>query len=263
MAPVKLMREVRCFLTASEAAQPVTNSWSGGPSVDCLAPYVTLRAVVAGEIDARTGYVCNIRALDELLRTVVAPALMNRATLQDASPAALIAAAFRAAAGRCPSGIRLHELHLLVSPHVHYSALVEELPMIRMTQSFEFSAAHRLYCADMTEEQNRRIFGKCSNPNGHGHNYVLDVTVGAAPDRATGLVVPIAELDRIVKERVIEPFDHKHLNLDCPDFADLNPSVENIARVIWRRLASAFQGPRLLNVRVWETPKTWAEYSGD
>ena len=135
--------------------------------------------------------------------------------------------------------------------------------MVLLTQSFEFSASHRLSCEGLTDEDNRRLFGKCSNPNGHGHNYVLEVTIAGDPDFRTGVVIDIAALDRIVGERVIEPLDHKNLNVECPEFASLNPTVENIARVIFRRLSDALGDRRLVSVRVWETPKTYAEYAGE
>lgn len=134
--------------------------------------------------------------------------------------------------------------------------------MIRLTQSFEFAAAHRLYCPELDDQENQRLFGKCSNPNGHGHNYVLEVTVGGEPDEATGTIVDPPHFERTVNQRVIERFDHKHLNLDCAEFQSLNPSVENIARVIWDRLDGGFERCRLLGIRVWETPKTYAEYCG-
>ena len=135
--------------------------------------------------------------------------------------------------------------------------------MMRLTQSFEFSAAHRLFSAELSDAENRRLFGKCSNPNGHGHNYVVEVTVCGTNSADKGTVTDVGHIDRVVLERVIEPFDHKNLNLECPEFAQLNPSVENIARVIWDRLKGAFAGCRLASVRVWETPKTCAEYTGD
>ena len=134
--------------------------------------------------------------------------------------------------------------------------------MVHLTQSFEFSASHRLYCADFTDEENRRVFGKCSNPNGHGHNYVVEVTVAGTPDAATGTIIDEPHFERTVKDLVIDRLDHQHLNLDCDEFKSLNPSVENIARVIWNRLDGAFQRGQLAAVRVWETPKTYAECTG-
>ncbi|MBI4579727.1 MAG: 6-carboxytetrahydropterin synthase [Planctomycetes bacterium] len=134
--------------------------------------------------------------------------------------------------------------------------------MLSVTQTFEFAAAHRLHCATMTDEENRAYFGKCNNPNGHGHNYVLEVTVAGAGDAPSPCVLPAARFEQIVKQRVLDRFDHKHLNQDCPEFRELNPSVENIARTIWGLLDGQFAPARLARVRVWETAKTYAEYSG-
>ena len=106
------------------------------------------------------------------------------------------------------------------------------------------------------------MFGKCANPNGHGHNYVLEVTIRGTPDERSGTLTDLPRFERIVKERVIDRFDHKYLNLDCAEFRSLNPSVENIARIIWQRLEGALEPSTLASVRVWETPKTCAECTG-
>ncbi len=135
--------------------------------------------------------------------------------------------------------------------------------MIAVTESFEFSAAHRLACAEFSEQKNREVFGKCASPNGHGHNYVLEVTVRGQPDGVAGVVLPIERLEGVVKREVIDRFDHKHLNLDCAEFASLNPSVENIAAAIWRLLDNRFSPAKLWRVRVWETAKTYAEIEAE
>lgn len=134
--------------------------------------------------------------------------------------------------------------------------------MIRVTQSFEFAAAHRLALTGLSDEENRRLFGKCSNPHGHGHNYVLEVTVETPAGDSSPSDLPLAELNRVVQRQVIEPLDHRNLNTECPEFASLNPTVENIARVIWRRLRDSTPFGTLSSVKIWETPKTWAEYDG-
>ena len=135
--------------------------------------------------------------------------------------------------------------------------------MVRLTQSFEFSASHRLFRPDFTDQQNLQVFGKCSNPAGHGHNYVLEVTVRGKPEGQAGTVLDVGSLDKLVKSHVIDDFDHKNLNLECPEFASMNPTVENIALVIWNRLHLRFDRCKLHSVRVWETPKTCAEYRGE
>jgi len=135
--------------------------------------------------------------------------------------------------------------------------------MVKLTQSFEFAASHRLNCANLSESENRSLFGKCNYPHGHGHNYILEVTLQGEPNDSTGGVVDLPFLDCVVRERVIEPFDHRNLNVECPEFSEVNPTVENIARAIWQRLSGAFSNCQLASVRVWETAKTCAEYSGE
>lgn len=218
--------------------------------------------MVEGSADARTGYVCDVRELDAMLRGVVAPALRERCGPADrpGSVAEAMPDALTAAVGACPPGVTLCSLSLAMSPFTRFEVHTKDRTMVRLTRSFEFSAAHRLYCDELSDDENQRLFGKCSNPHGHGHNYVLEVTVGGTLDSARGTVVDLPELDRTVQERVILPFDHKNLNVECPEFAELNPSVENIARVIFQRLDRAWTRGKLLNIRVWETPKTYADY---
>jgi 6-pyruvoyltetrahydropterin/6-carboxytetrahydropterin synthase len=142
---------------------------------------------------------------------------------------------------------------------MRYSAFSGETEMVQVTRSYEFCAAHRLSVEGLTEEENRRTFGKCSNPHGHGHNYTLAVTVQGMVDKLKGTVMDVPGLDGIVMTEIIERFDHKNLNVECPDFRGVNPTVENIARVIFQRLAPAMHPVELVGVRVWETAKTSAE----
>ncbi|MDW8262791.1 MAG: 6-carboxytetrahydropterin synthase, partial [Phycisphaerales bacterium] len=137
-----------------------------------------------------------------------------------------------------------------------------EQPMFtRLSQKFEFSASHRLHNPSLSDEENRRIFGKCNNPLGHGHNYELQVTIRGRAD-GSDLIAGLPELESIVHESVIARFDHRNLNLEVPEFAQRIPSVENIARVIYEILQPRFSaaGRELASVTVWETPKTWCEY---
>lgn len=260
---MRLTREIRFSLIEMPAGTPVTNSWAGWPSSDSLGPYLTLRATVSGTVDPRTGYLCNIRQIDELLREQAIPRIRQRYQSSDRAPAApIVAECLEACARACPPGMVLETLELAATPYLRFAAHRNEPSMVDMTQSFEFSASHRLYCPDLNDEDNRRVFGKCSNVNGHGHNYVVDVTVAATPDAKTGVVVELPRFERTVKEHVIERFDHRHLNADCDEFRQLNPTVENITRIIWEKLAGRFDPARLVRVRVWETPKTYAEYDG-
>ena len=134
--------------------------------------------------------------------------------------------------------------------------------MVFLTQQFEFSAAHRLHSAQMSAQQNHQVFGKCNNPSGHGHNYLLEVAVAGVPDGRTGAVLSLPRFEQTVKERVIDRLDHMHLNTDVAEFHDLNPSVENIACVIWKLLEGHVAPAKLHRIRVWETAKTCAECTG-
>jgi 6-pyruvoyltetrahydropterin/6-carboxytetrahydropterin synthase len=134
--------------------------------------------------------------------------------------------------------------------------------MLRLSQKFEFCASHRLHNANLSDARNRELFGKCNNPHGHGHNYIVQVTAAGEAD-ANGLIMQIPAFEKIVASAVIEPFDHKNLNVEIEEFKKLNPSVENIARVIFQRLKPKFESEKvkLSGVTVWETEKTWCEYA--
>ena len=133
--------------------------------------------------------------------------------------------------------------------------------MIRLSQKFEFSATHRLHNPVLSEEENRRIFGKCNNPHGHGHNYEVQVTLRGEPDE-NGVIIEVPDFERIVAAEVIQRFDHRHLNVELPEFKTTIPTVENIAATIYRLLKPKFKSrANLAAVTVWETPKTWCEYS--
>jgi len=132
-------------------------------------------------------------------------------------------------------------------------------PRLLLRQRFDFAAAHRLHVPSLSDAENRAAFGKCNNPSGHGHNYQVEPCVAVPHGASFGLL----DLERITGERVVEAFDHKHLNADTREFAaadGLNPSVENIARVFFDRLAPAVaaEGGELVALTVWETDRTSA-----
>jgi 6-pyruvoyltetrahydropterin/6-carboxytetrahydropterin synthase len=148
-------------------------------------------------------------------------------------------------------------LRLELSPYYHLEIRSRDMAHVLIRQQFEFSAAHRLHVPHLSAEENRRLFGKCNNPSGHGHNYRLEVVVRGPVDRL-GRLVPIEALDAMVDKQVLSRLDHKHLNLDVPAFAKLIPSVENIATVIVGLLTGPVRelGAELEEVSVWETSKT-------
>lgn len=123
-----------------------------------------------------------------------------------------------------------------------------------------FNSAHRLFNPEWTEERNNAVFGKCNNPNFHGHNYELIVTLTGEPDPMTGYVFDLKQLSDIIKENILKHFDHKNLNLDTPYFKTLNPTAENIAIVIWRILRQLIDPKFELKIKLYETERNFVEY---
>jgi len=140
--------------------------------------------------------------------------------------------------------------------------------MIFLTRRSTFSASHYYWNDGWTAEENERVFGRCANRNGHGHNYTLEVTVVGEPDAVTGFVVDLKWLKDVIEREVLAAFDHRHLNLEVPEFAagKLIPTSENIAIAAWKSMEPAVLGAggaRLSRVRLYETPEIFAEYRGE
>jgi 6-pyruvoyltetrahydropterin/6-carboxytetrahydropterin synthase len=133
---------------------------------------------------------------------------------------------------------------------------------ISLTRRYHFSASHRLHTSKLSEAENRRIYGKCSNPYGHGHNYVVEVTLGGPVDPETGMIANLAELDPFVEREVLEPFDHKFLNEEVPEFRTEVATTENLCREIFRRLKN-FPAARVEKIRVEETSKNSFEMADE
>ena len=131
--------------------------------------------------------------------------------------------------------------------------------MVLLTRKIEFSASHRYNNPAMSEEENRRVFGKCNNPHGHGHNYTLEVTVAGELDPVTGMVVDLADLKKILEQEVMQRMDHRHLNFEVPELAGQIPTCENVARVIWNLLEPKIPQGRLHRVRLYESPDLFAD----
>ena len=134
---------------------------------------------------------------------------------------------------------------------------------VTVSRKAHFNAAHRLYRKDWSMEQNNNIFGKCNNPNYHGHNYELIVSVAGEIDQETGFVIDVKILSDLIKEHIENAFDHKNLNLDVPDFENLNPTAENISVVIWQKLRSYINSNLDLEVVLYETPRNFVTYRGE
>jgi 6-pyruvoyltetrahydropterin/6-carboxytetrahydropterin synthase len=260
-----LTREVRFGLNDGPAPAPddpqlrerPANGYGGFPSLVGLGRFYTLRVTLGGELDAGSGYLLNIKRIDQVVRELALPVIARCDPGRGMALPALLMERLRHA---WPEAA-LERLELCLTPFLSLDCLAQEHPMTRLSQKFEFAASHRLHTPELDDEANRQLYGKCSNPHGHGHNYEVQVTLKGRPD-ATGLLANLPQLERIVAQTVIERFDHKYLNLEVPEFRQLVPSVENIANVIYTLLKPALADlGELASVTVWETPKTWCEYS--
>ncbi len=134
---------------------------------------------------------------------------------------------------------------------------------ITVHRKAHFNAAHRLHCKEWSDAKNKAVFGKCNNPNYHGHNYELIVSVTGQIDKKTGYVIDMRLLKELIKEEIELPFDHKNLNVDVPEFKNTNPTVENIAVVIWQKLKTKLPQDKELSITLYETPRNFVTYFGE
>jgi len=257
----ELTRIVRFCLNAGGSLAddaPVANAFAAWPAMRGLGRYYQLHVTCLGEVDPATGYLVNITRIDRAVRKSLLP-LVAQAAQRDSPVAILLADVLRELTPSLDGQVRRVRLQLTPTHGIEMEN--HDMNTAIIDQMFDFSAAHRLHSPTLTDAQNREIFGKCNNPSGHGHNYRLRVAV-RAPLSAQGGIMPVGSLDELVGRVVIERFDHKHLNLDTAEFAHVNPTVENIAKVIHDLLAGEVKniGVTLTHVTVWETDKTSATY---
>lgn len=238
------------------------NTFAAFPSMDGIGVYYEIEVSCRGDTDPTTGYVMNISAIDEVVRERAIP-LIRRVVLEepDQEPSAVLAETMRAIQESLDGLVS--SIRWRLSPYYSLSMKADTMDRFLISQQFDFAAAHRLHSPALDEQGNQKTFGKCNNPNGHGHNYRLQVDASTSlGDNLDGPRLDLAGLERIVNEQVIQRFDHTHLNLDTPEFATLNPSVEHIAKVCHDLLLQPIDrvGGRLELVTIWETDRTSCSY---
>jgi 6-pyruvoyltetrahydropterin/6-carboxytetrahydropterin synthase len=219
-------------------------------------------------VDEETGMVINIKDLDRMMREAIEEPLdhhhynLEVEKLKNVWPTleSLVPFVWDEMIGRL-GAIELCEVQIFENPDfsIEYRGGV----MVYLTRVYRFSAAHRLHSMVLSDQENCRVFGKCNNLHGHGHDYVLEVTVSGEPDLRTNCLLDIGKMDRIIQEKILDPFDHVHLNLDTEAFRDLNPTSENIVRVFWGILINCFKPAELHRLRLWETSKSYFDYTGE
>ncbi len=137
------------------------------------------------------------------------------------------------------------------------------MPVVTVTRRLQFNAAHRVHNPALSDQENRDIFGKCNNPNWHGHNYVLEVSVRGPIDERTGYVVDLGQLKQLVERELVSQIDHRNMNVDVPFMHGINPTSENIIVACWRLLEPQVRPGRLARLRLWETENNYVEYDGE
>ena len=243
----------------------------------------SVEMTVGGDIDPKTGMVINIKDVDAVLKAQVVGPLHGKLLDEDVpllrgwvpTPENIVRALWDPCASALPALGRLTRLtvwpNALLKAELTQMPLEEEpmpKPLLTVTHTYDFSASHRLHSDALSDSENAEIFGKCNWENGHGHNYEVEVTLAGDPDPRTGQLWDSACLDEIVSEEVLRPYDHKHLNYDTADFRMLNPTSENLTKVIWDNLSRRLSGKdlgaaRLYRVAVRETPRNYFEYFGE
>ncbi len=222
----------------------------------------------SGPVDPRTGVVLNLTEVKRQLDEVIEPLHLSHlnhdhGSLEGPAPTSEGLARYlwhALGSANVPCGLTRIRLHESRARNIEYTG---DDSMVYVTRTVEFNAAHRLHSIRLSDEENVRIFGKCNNPHGHGHNYELAVTVRGPLDEATGTVIDMGRFDEVLQKEVVDRYDHRHLNHDLAEFRTVNPTSEELLRVIWKRLLPFFDSPALYRLRLVETAKNAFEYFGE
>jgi len=262
----RLGREVRFslnpFLPQEIAGH---NAFASKPTGEGLALFLGLWVELTGPVYPATGFVVNVTTIDAKVRQVCVPifsdavrqAFRRREHIGWERLVELLDRSWAALGGQFLPA-RLSRLGLKLNPFRKLVMDSSEKGPVLFSEKFEFAATHRLWNDSFSEQRNYELFGKCAHPSGHGHNYIVEVTVSLPRDVEFSAV----HFEQVVEKELIELVDHKNLNVDVAQFRRSNPTVENIAVFAWEKLAGKFGQARLEAVTVWETDKTYCTYRG-
>jgi 6-pyruvoyltetrahydropterin/6-carboxytetrahydropterin synthase len=262
----KLARQVRFSINPFGPVDTAgSNSFASNPPGEGLAIYFSLWVEVAGEIEADTGFVVNVIEIDKAVRKYAAAFIGEYIRKQFAAQthisfseiSDLLGQTWRTIKDKFGKGT-ITALRLELNPFRKIGIEAEDSKEMIISEKFEFAATHTLWNDKFSKEENFEIFGKCANPTGHGHNYMVEVSLKVA---VKGQWMGMGVFEKIVDENLISLVDHKNLNVDVPQFVKTIPTVENIAVFAWEKL-SPMLGENLNCVNVWETDKTYCSYCG-
>ncbi len=242
------------------------NPYSSKPCSRGLAVFFELGVGLAGEVEPSTGFVVNVLDIDQEVRRYVVPIFSSQIRqyyrhgkhVGFSELGRLLLMCHEKLIGKFGRSM-LTDLSLKLNPFRKITIDCEDYKMIYISEKFEFAAMHKLWNNEFSAEKNFEVFGKCANPSGHGHNYIIEVTVKKELE-TTGF--GMGNFEKTVNDEFIELVDHRNLNEDLPEFSKNIPSVENIAAFAWERMADKFKEAKLHSVTVWETDKTYCSYYG-
>ncbi|MBP8605968.1 MAG: 6-carboxytetrahydropterin synthase [Phycisphaerae bacterium] len=263
-----LTRQVRFSIAPFLSDQPTGfNSYASKPAGgDGLSVFLALWVDLEGPVEQQTGFVVNVSTIDKAVRQHAVPvftrsvqdAFRHCRTLKLEELAGLLKQVWKPIQEVFAAQI-LRQLRLDLNPYRYLAVQAEDADMLIYSEKFEFSSMHKLWNEAFDAQSNFEHFGKCANPAGHGHNYILEVRVRKK--------IPQAEQDwfcdfqKVVAEEFLDLVDHKNLNADVPEFKSLNPTVENLAFLAWEKLEGKFKNVTLCSITVWENDRTYCTYS--
>ncbi len=263
----KLARQVRFsinpFLPEDEAGD---NSFASKPAGEGLAIFFELCVGLTGQVDADSGFIINVIEIDERVRKVVVPLFAekirtyfrNAKHIGFAEIIGLLKQTRENLAGKFGKAM-LSDISLKLNPYRKVAIDCEDIKMVYFSEKFEFAAMHKLWNENFDHKWNFDVFGKCANPTGHGHNYIVEVTVKIPAGHEE---FKIGKFEKTVEDNLIRLIDHKNINADVDYFRKAIPTVENLAIFSWGRLADKFDDLKLHCVTIWETDKTFSSYYG-
>ncbi len=262
----RLVRKVRFSVEPfGGGASSGANSYGGKPCGEGLSLFFELSVGLAGQSDKDTGFVVNVMDIDNIVREYAVPVFAKnvRKTFQEAkqltlSQTAGLLASLRDVLKNKFDGAILIELGLQLNPYRNIAFDCEDTKMYYFSEKFEFAAMHKLWNEQFSEQKNFEVFGKCANPAGHGHNYVVEVTIKTATDSD----ICIGDFERVVDGEFVKLVDHKNLNADVSQLADINPTIENLAEFAWKKLNDKFAPAKLHSISIWESDRTFCTYYG-
>jgi 6-pyruvoyltetrahydropterin/6-carboxytetrahydropterin synthase len=264
---VRLGRLVRFSVNPFlEHHSPGFNSYASKPAAEGLSLFLELAVELVGPAAPETGLLMNVTDIDRAVRRYAVPVFTERICehlrrsehIGFPRIASMLGSAWEQLRDKFGTA-QVDRLILKLDPFRKLAMDTKEPGMLYFSEKFEFAATHKLWNRSFSEPQNLKIFGKCANPTGHGHNYIVEVTVQTPGD---GPTLEVGEFEHVVDSQLMQLVDHKNLNLDVAAFHDKIPTVENIALFVWEHLAGQFDPARLHCITVWESDRTYCSYYG-